>query len=246
MGLLHGLALILTGCDQGPPVVTETLAFERAIRGESGSAEACLALSEEHVQGDCVVAYAKSAPSLVALPDFCDRIRSSTWRGECHFVLAERFLAENQVESAIEHCRKADPFVKDCARHLWKIHTRSRPDEQAAFMARLRQEFPEHEASLDLENPVIRGMAAQDRRRGPGELRLSDCQADVDPAACRVGVERVLAQRWRRAAREDPAALRDLCGTQAPSNGTFRGLAWEPGPLDQVVERVRAEECGAK
>lgn len=244
MGLLYGLALALSGCGEDKPIAAETLAFERAMLGEAGAAEVCLALPDEYHQGDCVVAFAKTVPVLNGIPELCDRIRSSTWRGECHFVLAERFLSEGQIDLAIDQCRAAGPFVKDCARHLWKIHARRRPDQQVEFMRRLRREFPEHESSLDLDNPVIRGMAAQERRRAAGELRVSDCEFDPDPEPCRVGVERVLAQRWRRAAREDPAVLTSLCASPSPSNGTFRGLAWEPGPLDQVVARVRVEECG--
>lgn len=115
--------ILLVSCARGPAQdvsrYAELLGLERP--GVADMAR-CGELSDPDLAGDCALALAPRVASgqRVGMETLCERVPEGTWRDECWFQAAEAQRKHGHEQEAAELCRRAGPFINDCAQHLWQ------------------------------------------------------------------------------------------------------------------------------
>ena len=208
----------------------------------------CLELAPEAV-GACVLAGASVAP-LSEVERVCGSLPAGNARGECWFVVAERFAATlsddpsgapSVLDLAISACARASPFDIDCARHVWHTVRVTAPAEENAVLARIREVLPQHAHAFVTGSGWMTDESGRADTQRAAQLEQAALQGDV------------LRARWAGRAQRDPAVRRRLCAVtldelhaatlDAP---LFARLTWQRAPdADAAVLKARTEVCGA-
>jgi hypothetical protein len=89
--------------------------------------EACRAIGDEELAGDCWVALVPAVEDedAAGVRAHCRQLPASPWRDECFFAAAELARAALDYEGAAELCIAAGDFEDDCSVHLWQRELRS-------------------------------------------------------------------------------------------------------------------------
>lgn len=204
--------------------------------------ERCGRIHDPALAGDCGLHVATVALRQGVDPT-CDAVRGAVWSHECWFLAAEGARRRGRLPLAARRCRRAGPFVEDCAQHLWQSEVRDLIFDTGAegFAGALPAAVQIHQrwAGLLGESSGFTDRFwprfYQNGFEGTGMVDLSQCAGlpDGHDARCvEAGVE-VFARDL--APRLDRAGV-DLCALRPGGVGEL--TSWVPGVADPRLDRV--------
>ncbi|MCB9765177.1 MAG: hypothetical protein H6739_35715 [Alphaproteobacteria bacterium] len=224
---------LLLACADPPP---DAALYAEAMRPElpvDEALEACVQLREG--ASECAATVLRDRPD--ADPERCGDIPDPRWRGECHFAVSERLIAQGDRWGGLRHCGLAGPYYDECLYHAWSRELQATAEPERADV---QTRAVDH---LEAGRKVVRFWSgvrsvAQDpeallwddwwyfahSRNKPADLAACEALAEDDRARCVRGtvrfVERYVTETVIRPG-FDPRALDRACramGDEAPED----------------------------
>jgi hypothetical protein len=211
-----------------------------------GDPEACRALAGPALEGECT---AEAAYALARSGRFedavtaCGDVKDPRWEEECWFLASDGALA--QGPKALELCRRAGRFRKDClghavGRHAQRIfrETPSEADAQGALEEAI-ETYRGEDGAQEAADLLARHLAGKDRGR------------PFQRATCGTASEAVCAQAFRyrveAAARLDPDHSRQACeGELSADRVEALGLPGWAADVDGLARVAWGAVCGGE